>query len=69
MKQPLYNMTLEYAVEDCTTDLVLKSGFDYLDLIISRSEKEVAKVNLEVSDCKQLIEMLQLVLKHSGVQE
>lgn len=68
MKQPLYNMTLELCVEDCTTDLVLASGFDYLDLIVRREDKEVVKIGLEVSNCQRLIEMLQLVLKHSGVE-
>jgi len=68
MKQPLYNMTLERCVEDCTTDIILTSGFDYLDLIVKRGDEEVVKVGLDVSDCQQLIEMLQLVLKHSWVE-
>lgn len=58
---------LARSVEDCTTDIILTSGFDYLDLIVKRGD-EVVKVGLEVSDCQQLIEMLQLVLKHSGVE-
>lgn len=68
MKQPLYNMALARSVEDCTTDILLSSGFDYLDLIVKRCDKEVVKIGLDVSDCQQLIEMLQLVLKHSGVE-
>lgn len=69
MKQPLYNMTLERCVEDCNTELILTSGFDYLDLIVKRGDTEVMKIGLDVSDCQQLIEMLQLVLKHSRVED
>ncbi len=69
MKQPLYNMTLERLIEDGMAELTLTSGFDHLDLIIKRNEKELVKVGLEVRDCEQLIEMLQLVLKHNEAND
>lgn len=70
MKTPMYEMTLKLLVENCNTTLFIKSGFDFLDLEIVSTHSGVVgiKMGLEINEVKYLIEMLQLVLVHSGVE-